>query len=402
MQTPQETKINLPKDFLFGAASAAHQVEGNNTNSDWWEYEQMGRLPRSGKAADHYNRFEEDFKIAKSVGLTAMRISLEWSRIEPEEGKWAVSEIEHYKKVLRKLKELGLKRMVTLHHYTLPQWVMDRGGFETKQGVEAFARFSWFIAQNLGAEIDFWITINEPELYALMAYQRGIFPPFKKNNLSAFKVLKNLIRAHKSSYKAIKEARPEALISIAKNSAFYEPYRKDNFLDRVVAFISNKLGNHYFLDKIKHQMDFIGLNYYFYRSLKFDFKTGYQVMNSQELPKSDMGWQTYPEGIYYLLKDYKKYKKPIYITENGIANAADDMRSDFIRQHLYWIGKAMDFGIEVKGYFYWSLTDTFEWENGFDPKFGLVEVNFETMERKIRKSAYTFEELRKVREKEKA
>lgn len=362
----------------------------------------MGRLPRSGKAADHYNRFEEDFKIAKSVGLTAMRISLEWSRIEPEEGKWAVSEIEHYKKVLRKLKELGLKRMVTLHHYTLPQWVMDRGGFETKQGVEAFARFSWFIAQNLGAEIDFWITINEPELYALMAYQRGIFPPFKKNNLSAFKVLKNLIRAHKSSYKAIKEARPEALISIAKNSAFYEPYRKDNFLDRVVAFISNKLGNHYFLDKIKHQMDFIGLNYYFYRSLKFDFKTGYQVMNSQELPKSDMGWQTYPEGIYYLLKDYKKYKKPIYITENGIANAADDMRSDFIRQHLYWIGKAMDFGIEVKGYFYWSLTDTFEWENGFDPKFGLVEVNFETMERKIRKSAYTFEELRKVREKEKA
>lgn len=397
---PIETKISLPKDFLFGAASAAHQVEGNNTNSDWWEYEQMGRLPKSGVAADHYNRFEEDFKIAKQLGLNAMRISIEWSRIEPEEGKWAVSEIEHYKKVLRKLKELGLKRMVTLHHYTLPKWVMDQGGFETKQGVEAFARFCWFVAQNLGAEIDLWITINEPELYALMAYQRGIFPPFKKSNLSAFKVLRNLIKAHKSAYKAIKEVRPQALISIAKNSAYYEPYRHDNFWDRLTAAISNKLGNHYFLDKIKHQLDFIGLNYYFYRSLKFDYKKGYQVMNREELPRSDMGWQTYPEGIYYLLKDYKKYKKPVYITENGIANAADDMRKDFIRQHLYWISKALDFGVDVKGYFYWSLTDTFEWESGFNPKFGLVEVNFETQERKIRKSAYAFEELRKVGEKE--
>lgn len=402
MSTNQETKIELPKGFLLGAASAAHQVEGNNSHNDWWEYEQMGRLPKSGIAADHYNRYAEDFVKAKSLGLNSMRISVEWSRIEPQEGKWAIAEIEHYKKVLRKLKELGMTRMVTLHHFTLPQWLANQGGFETKHGIQAFARFAWFVASNLGSEVDLWVTLNEPEGFAAACYNRGVFPPFKKNNMLMIRVLENLILAHKSAYKAIKTVIPSAKIGIAKNCAFYEPYRKDNILDRLAVWASNRFGNHYFLEKISKQTDFIGLNYYFYRKIKFDlaglremnmFRVKGQLSLLPDMSRSDMGWPIYPEGIYYLLRQYRRYHKPIYITENGVANARDDIRRDFIKSHLHWMAKAIEFGVDVKGYFYWSLTDTYEWEDGYHPKFGLIEVDFSTQQRRVRESTKVFKEI---------
>lgn len=397
-----ETKLQLPSGFLFGAASSAHQVEGDNFNSDWWMYEQQGKLPKSGKAADHYNRYEEDLSIAKQIGLNAMRISIEWSRIEPVEGKWDRIGIEHYRKVLQKMKELGLVRMVTLHHFTLPQWLAEKGGFSKASGVEAFGRFAWFVAQNLGTEIDLWVTINEPEIYASLGYKMGIWPPFKKNTFEMIRIIKNLIKAHKSAFAAIKQTLPEAKIGVAKNSTYLEAYR-NNFADKLLVSIARRISNHYFLEKIRKEMDFIGINYYFYERLKFDWKKGYRAMNhnfdykpeldSDEKPRSEMGWRTYPEGLYYLLRDFKKYRKPIYITENGIANARDDMRKDFILQHLASVKKAVDEGVDARGYFYWSLTDTYEWQDGFGPKFGLVEVNFEAQERKVRPSAGIFKEL---------
>lgn len=387
-----EIKIQLSKGFLFGAASAAHQVEGNNVNSDWWQAEIEGRVPKSGLAADHYNRYEEDFNIAKQIGLNAMRISIEWSRIEPSEGKWNSAATEHYKKVLIKLREMGFIRMVTLHHFTLPLWLAKKGGFQTKQGVEAFARFAWFVAQNLGKEIDLWVTINEPEVYVLNSYGVGKWPPFKKNKLTAIKVFKNLVSAHKAAYSSIKMACPASRIGFAKNNTYYEPFRSKNILDKVLVKIFDYFGNHYFLDKLNHHFDFIGLNYYFYNVLQFSFKHGFIVKNSDG-PKSDMGWRTYPKGIYYLLKDLKKYKKTIYITENGIANARDDMRRDFILEHLYWIQVAIARGVDVRGYFYWALTDNYEWADGFGPLFGLVEINYQTQARKIRDSANVFKEI---------
>lgn len=384
-----ETKITLPKGFFLGAASSAHQIEGNNTNSDWWAFEQQGRLPKSGIATDHYHRFEEDFLLAKQIGLNAMRISIEWSRIEPVEGKWNIEAIDHYKKVLRKLKELGMARMVTLHHFTLPQWLAKQGGFESKYAIQAFARYSWFIAANLGLDIDLWITINEPEVYNFMGYKLGVWPPFKKSNLKIWQVIKNLLAAHKAAYKAIHEVLPAALVGIAKNNVYYEPFRKDNIWDKAVVFFAKYLGNYYILDRIKNQLDFVGLNYYFYHSLKFDLKKFYREMNL-EGPRSDMGWRTYPKGLFHLLLDLKKYNKPMFITENGIANARDDMRERFIREHLFWIQKARETGAEVRGYFYWSLTDTYEWHDGFNPKFGLIEVDFQTQRRRIRDSAKVF------------
>jgi beta-glucosidase len=389
--TQTDTKLALPAGFLLGAASAAHQVEGHNIHSDWWHEEQLGKLIKSGDAADHYNRYDEDFAIAKDIGLNAMRISIEWSRIEPIEGQWDKVAIEHYRKVLLKLKELGLTRVVTLHHFTLPQWLAEKHGFETFHGTEAFARFAWFVASNLGDEVDYWVTINEPEIYSGLGFNRGIWPPFKKSLILMLKVYHNLMEAHKAANEAIKKARPNAKVGLAKNNVSYEPARKRNILDRILAGIYNYFGNEYFLNRVKKDLDFIGLNYYFSHDMKMTW-LGPKIAN-RELPKSDMGWQTYPRGLYLLLSKLKKYKKPILVTENGIANARDDMRQDFIRQHLQSVSQAIAEGANVQSYFYWSLTDTYEWEHGYDPKFGLVEVNFDTQKRRVRDSAKVFKNI---------
>lgn len=387
-----QAQLNIPADFLLGAAISAHQVEGNNLNSDWWHFEKQGKVPPSGSACDHYNRFEEDFQMAKDMGLGAVRISIEWARIEPVENKWDRVAIEHYRKVLKKMKQLGLVRMVTLHHFTLPLWLSEKGGFEHRGGVGAFARFAWFVAHNLGEEIDLWCTINEPEVFAQQGYLKGVWPPFKKYRiLQAFQVYRNLAKAHVAAYDAVKGVLPGAQVGIVKNNVYYEP--AGGFFDRLICTAADYLGNQWFLNKIRKQTDFIGLNYYFTRVLKLGF--GIKTVNSPDRPKSDMGWQTYPKGIYHVLSGLKKYRKPVYVTENGIANARDDMRKDYIRQHLVWALKARQEGLDLRGYFYWSLMDNYEWADGFGPRFGLAEVNFETQERKVRPSAGIFKEMKR-------
>jgi len=401
-QAIEETKTRFPKGFLIGASSAAHQCEGDNFNSDWWHEEQLGKLPKTGKAADHYNRFGEDFKLAQEIGLNAVRISIEWARIEPVEGRWDSTAIEHYKKVLQSMKENGLTRVVTLWHWTLPQWFAEKGGFESKAGAEAFARYAWFVAQNLGREIDIWITLNEPEVYTNAAYRTGIKPPFKKSVLTMVKVVNNLILAHKAASKAIKEALGDVPIGIAKNCTYYEPATR-NPLDWLVTFFLDQIDNHYFLEKVMKQLDFIGLNYYFHDKIKFDLRKGFTEVNSNRVSgqlqlddqrnRSDLGWILYPEGIYHLLLKLKKYKKPIYITENGLADAADTRRYIYIKDTLAFVAKAMNEGADVKGYLHWALTDNYEWEKGFGPRFGLIEINYATQERKVRPSAIIFKEI---------
>lgn len=392
MAEQKPTSINLPNNFLLGAASSSHQVEGQNIHNDWWAQEQLGRLPKSGNAADHYQRYAEDFALAKSIGLNAMRISLEWSRIEPTEGKFDVAAIAHYQRVLQAMKAQGLTRMVTLHHFTLPEWLAKRGGFASRSSIHYFSRYAELVAKELGEEIDLWNTINEPEVFTYMSRLRGLWPPYGKNPLPALAVFNNLAAAHRQAYTFIKAVLPNAQISIAKNNVYNEPFRKGNLLDILAVKLNDWFSNYWFLDKIKNQLDFIGLNYYFYHAITLNSHG--IVQKNLAGPKSDMGWRTYPQGLYHLLLALQqRYGKPIYITENGIANARDDMRQDFIRQHLYWISEAIKQKVEVRGYFYWSLTDTYEWHDGFDPKFGLIEVNFATQQRRVRTSAEIFHEI---------
>lgn len=369
--------LEFPENFLWGTATSAYQVEGGIKNCDWSKWKD------AGLACDHYNRYEEDFDLAKNIlHNNAHRFSIEWSRIESEKGKWDLKEIEHYKKVLLALKRRNLKPFVTLHHFTNPQWLSEEGGWENKKVIEYFARYTEFVVKNLGEYVDFWTTINEPLIYIFQGYSLCTWPPGEKKFFKIFKVLSNMIKAHKASYKIIHKINRNAKVGFSTNNTFFEPYRKNSFLDKFSVLLARYFSNRYFLDKIKSELDFIGVNYYFYREIKFPAqpKKGHNTV-------TDLGWEIFPEGIYRVLKELKKYRKPIYITENGIADSEDKHCSQFIINHLKWVHKAIQEGVDVQGYFHWSLIDNFEWDKGFNPKFGLIEIDYKNFQRKPRHSA---------------
>lgn len=396
--------LKFPKGFLWGAATSAHQVEGSNAN-DWskwekgnaedlvkqaegrWQRWQQRKFPEmfqprnyiSGRACDHYHRFKEDFDIAKSLNHNAHRFSIEWSRIEPKEGKIDEKEIEHYRQVLLALKERQIEPFLTLYHWPLPNWLAESSGWLNPKAPYYFNRYVKIVSQHLFDLVNFWITVNEPNIYASNSYLKGVWPPQTKSILKYFKVLNSLVKAHQLAYKSLHLIDSKCRVGIAKNNIYF----------RNIPFASY-FWNKYFLNKIKDYQDFIGLNYYFFKSWP----------NIKNLPVSDMGWRICPKGIYCLLRDLRKYNKPIYITENGLADKRDEKRAKFIKRHLKWIHKAIRDGIDIKGYFYWSLLDNFEWDKGFWPRFGLVEVDClsggkagKTLKRKIRPSAYEYAKI---------
>jgi beta-glucosidase len=396
-------QFQFPAGFLWGAATSSHQVEGGNRN-DWTEWEaQSAKLkvesakfknwqdfilknyPNplqeenyiSGRACDHYHRFREDFDIAKSLGHNAHRFSIEWSRIEPEEGKFNEREIEHYREVISALRERGMEPFVTLWHWTLPLWVRDKGGVENKNFPKYFSSYVEKILYAFKDDVRFWITLNEPEIYTFDSYVKGVWPPQKRSLVSALRVIRNLVRSHKLAHEKIYAIAKDARVGIAKNNIYF---------DNLLAPFLNRVWNFWFLDKISSTQDFIGLNYYFRGR-------GYSLKKNEDKEVSDMGWESYPEGVYPVLKDLQKYNRPIYITENGIADARDEKRAQFIKDHLRRVVKAMQEGVDVRGYFYWSLLDNFEWDKGFWPRFGLVEVDYKTLERKIRPSAWAYRRI---------
>ncbi|MDD5033004.1 MAG: glycoside hydrolase family 1 protein [Candidatus Pacebacteria bacterium] len=405
-------KLKFPEKFFWGAATSAHQVEGG-CNNDWskWEKENAARLAErakthwqkwqqerfpemfkpenyiSGKACDHYNRFCEDFDIALSLGQNAHRFSIEWSRIEPEEGKFDEKEIKHYQKIISALRERGIEPFITINHWTLPLWFEDVGGWEHDDAVFHFSEFVGYLARNL-KDVKFWIVFNEPWIYISHSYIRGKWPPAKKSWISVFRVLRVLIRSHKISFDIIKSVSPQAKVGIAENNVYFEGWR-------LIQQAANYFVNNYFLKKIKNHLDFIGLNYYFHNKIK-----GFRFNKNDNEFITDMGWEIYPEGIYHVLKDLRDYDKPIYITENGLADSRDIERTKFIKDHLYWTHKAIEEGVDVRGYFYWSLLDNFEWDKGFWPRFGLVEIDYlprgkagQALERRVRKSALEYAEI---------
>ena len=410
--------LKFPKGFLWGAATSAHQVEGNNHNQ-WTEWElknskiksQNAKLKKwpdfilegypnplqeenyiSGRACGHYNRYEEDFDIAKSLGHNAHRFSIEWSRIEPEEGKFNEKEIEHYRDVIRALRARNLEPFVTLWHWTMPVWFARKGGFEKNGNIKYFVRFCEYVTKEFKDDVTFWITLNEPEIYTTSSYLKGVWPPQKKNLISYLLVIKNLIKVHRESYRIIKKIEPSAQIGIAKNNIYFEAYQ-----NKINNWILKKFidwwWNFYFLNRIKNCQDFIGLNHYFHNRIK-NLKFG----QNENKKVSDMGWELHPEAIYYVLKDLKKYNKPVYITENGLADTKDENREWFIKESLKNIHKSISEGVDVRGYFYWSLLDNFEWDKGFWPRFGLVEIDYKTLKRKPRPSSKIYGEIVKREE----
>ncbi|MFZ2187582.1 MAG: glycoside hydrolase family 1 protein [Candidatus Moraniibacteriota bacterium] len=409
------TTLKFPEKFYWGAATSAHQVEGNNHN-DWseWEKQNAARLAQesagkfghlahwerlkpqaenpqnyiSGLTCDHYHRFREDFDIAQSLHQNAHRFSVEWSRIEPEEGQFNEEAIEHYRTVISALRERGIEPFVTLWHWTNPLWLAEKGGPETKEFAVFFERYVRFVVTRLRGQVKFWVTLNEPTSVIGAAYVAGTWPPQKKSLLAAYRVFHTLAAAHKRAYHAIHAIDNEAQVGFANVLQSFVPYRKKFFIDSLSVHIARFLTDKYMLRLTRGHHDFLTAQYYFHTRLKFITRT-----HNVDHPESDLGWEIYPEGLYHILKWLEKFHLPIYITENGLADAPDEKRTAFIREHLRWVHRAIEEGADVRGYFYWSLLDNFEWDKGFWPRFGLVAIDYPTQKRTVRQSALAYAKI---------
>ena len=396
----------FPDGFYWGAATAAYQVEGGIENTDWAKAAREGKVPVAGRSSDHYHRYEEDFDIAKSIGHNAHRFSVEWARIEPEEGTFDEKEIEHYRDVLKALHARGITPFITLWHFTLPLWFSESGGFERKDAPEIFARYCAYVVEQLGDLCEHFSTMNEPIVYATDGYLRGTWPPFKRFRLTDhvkltnsgksyepnpekgvrplftyLKVCKQLTRAHNGAYDAIKEVSPNTEVSIVKHVILFES--NWNPINKIVAYLANWQWTYRFMRRVYKKCDQIGLNYYFYR----------QFGDTMTYKKTDMDWDFYPEGIYGALKMLSRYKKPLFVSEAGLADADDSDRAEYITKQVEATWRAIQDGVDVRGHMYWSLLDNYEWALGYEKRFGLVEINYETLERTIRPSAYVYKKI---------
>jgi len=411
MTDNSDRKHSFPKRFLWGAATAAHQVEGGNHNQ-WtiWElenakakaaqasfiydhYDSWDRISSeakrpqnyvSGVAADHYNRYEEDFDLLQKMHMNAYRFSVEWSRIEPEEGTWDAQAVMHYRDQLLSLKKRDIEPMVTLFHFTLPVWFANKGGFAKRSNVKYFTRFAHRIVSELGSGVRLIITINEPEVYVMQSYLTQDWPPAERNRLKALWVYNNLAYAHRQAAKAIHGLSRRYKVSIAKHSAYF--YAGDDaWLSRMSAGIAQYIADDYFLKKVIRHCDFLGVNYY--RTFRI---YGYRVHESEE-KVNDLHWHMGPADIQYALERLNtKYNKTIILTENGLADGRDQDRKWWITQTILGMQKAMENGVKIEGYFHWSLTDNFEWAFGMWPRFGLAAIDYSTGQRTLRPSARWF------------
>lgn len=394
----------------MGVSTSSHQVEGNNLNN-WteWEKQNANKLAQKAKsryaylennpfikeqtnplnylsryATNHYENAVSDLDLIKDLGLNSYRFSIEWSRIEPEKGRFNMKELNFYKNLLVECKKRKITPFLTLWHWTEPLWVEAEEGITSKNFPDYFENFTKKVVGHLKGDVDFIITINEPTVISGMSFLTGEWPPSKRNVKKYRLALNNLAKAHKKSYKAIKEIDGSINVGIAHHIVALET----NFLLlKPVIFALDYLQNKRFLRKVRGFEDFIGVNHYF-KNLQYNKR-----IKSKEIKKSDLGWNLDPDSIYSVLKSLKRYNLPIYITESGLADKFDNYRSWYIEENVKAIEKALKEGIDVRGYFHWSLLDNFEWSHGFWPRFGLFEVDYKTFKRIPRKSAYFYKRI---------
>ena len=406
---PKNPQRPFPPDFLWGASLSAHQAEGG-THNQWsvWELENAKSLavqaeykntwmPRwgafkktatrsenyvSGRGADHYNRYVEDFDLLKRMNMNALRFSIEWSRIQPNsERDWDHEAVAHYREYIRELKIRGIAPVVTLWHFTHPVWFESKGGFAQYNNIKYFVKFADRIMRELGSEIRYVVTINEPDSFAFNSYHSAEWPPQKQSWIATMETYRNLLIAHNMVYGKLKKHRRPYLVGMSKLYSHYYP-ADSAFLTRLGIWVRRFMTDNIPIYRVKHRLDFVGVNYYF-----ADRMRGNSIDNPNKR-LSDLGWDMQPRYIEYVLRRlHKKYKRPILITENGLADAADTDRRWWLEQTLPALARARADGVELVGYLHWSLIDNFEWAYGFWPRFGLVKVDYKTGRRTLRKSA---------------
>jgi beta-glucosidase len=413
--------VVFPRGFLFGTATSAHQIEGGNSNNDWWDFEnQPGTIKNgdhSGTAADAWNRIPGDIALMKSIGANAYRFSIEWSRLEPQEGTYDQAAFDHYQNELRQLHAAGITPMVTLLHFTLPKWLAARGGLLAPDFPERFAAFTHQAATRLGSQATLWCTINEPNVQMYNGYIEGIWPPGEHSKEHAVQAFAALLRGHAAAAGVLHRELPGAQVGVAQHLIDFEPLSRLNLIDWYAAISAGDAFNWAFYDSIAAgrilfhatgfpsldeplaslagSTDYFGMNYYRRVLVGMDLSSPSLIKYVPGPgPPTDLGWEIHPEGLLQLLRaSYSRYKLPIYITENGLANGNGAARVTFLDDHLYAVAMALQEGIPVKGYCHWSLLDNFEWAEGFAPRFGLYQVDYATETRKEGLGAAEFRRL---------
>lgn len=405
--------LKFPANFLWGTTTAAHQVEGGNTHNDWWRWEQQEGHIKNGASSEvacgWWQNTEADLDRMAEMGQNTHRLSLEWSRIEPREGQWEEAAIERYRELLTGLRERGIEPLVTLHHFSNPQWFVDQGGWENKElALSRFRRYVEKAVSALGDLADLWCTFNEPNNYVLMGWLWGRWPPGKFDFGRAMGVLRTLLQTHAAVYHLIHELRPEARVGLSSHFVIFDPANSRSLLDRRAARWQDTMFNQttlmalsqgrlplrtrrLLIRGVKGTFDWLGINYYYRRRVAFDVRqtnalfSRLVVPEGADAPVPGMG-ETYARGLSRLARRLATLGKPIYITENGVHDLTDERRPHFILTHLHQLWHAIQVNSPVRGYFYHTLVDSFEWDYGYSLRFGLIKLDPKTGERTMRRS----------------
>ncbi|MBN1483874.1 MAG: glycoside hydrolase family 1 protein [Chloroflexia bacterium] len=409
--------LAFPPGFQWGVAVAAHQVEGGNRNNDWWAWEQQpGRIhqgQRSGRACNWWEEAEADLDRAAGLHLNSLRLSVEWSRIEPQPGHFEQRALQRYQQILQGLQQRGLEPMVTLHHFSSPLWLAEQGGWENPETIDRFARFVGHTVEALKPHCRCWCTINEPNVYGYMGYLEGVFPPGKSDPAAGMRVIRHLLQGHAAAYRQIHDLQPEARVGLAHNMRILDPARPDAPLDRWAARLLDHVYNQAILNSLTsgrwspplgwgpvpglaQTLDWIGLNYYTRDLVAFDPGQPLCVrrFHAEGAELLDGGYgEFYPLGLYRCLLRLAELGLPMYVSENGLPDDNDDQRPRYILAHLVQLWRAIQQGCAVRGYYHWTLADNFEWAEGWKLRFGLIELDPKSQERRPRPSAALYGQI---------
>ncbi len=391
--------ISFPDGFLWGTATAAHQIEGGNVNSDWWAFEHAAGTPcvePSGDACDSWHRWPEDLDLVSSFGLGAYRFSVEWCRVEPEPGEWSPAALDHYRRLAAGCRDRGLVPVVTMNHFTLPRWLASDGGWEAKGAPQRFARYCERVIAVLGDLAGWVCTLNEPNIVAAMGYRFGVFPPGLVDPARRAAVTAALVAAHRAGVEALRSGPGDPLVGMTLSMTDYQALPGGEArMERVRRSMEDV-----FLEALEGD-DFLGVQTYSRARIGPEGTLGAEA----GVPVTQMGYERWPEAIGATLRraaevtasqasaSQASASLPLVVTENGISTEDDSERAAFIEAALASVAGCIADGVDVRGYFYWSLLDNFEWVLGYGPKFGLVEVDRETFERKPKASAALFGSL---------
>ena len=412
--------LKFPDNFRWGVASASHQNEGNNHNNDFWQWERIpGHIvdgSTSGLACDWWNRAEEDFARAAEMGINSLRLSLEWSRLEPQPGVWDTAAFDRYRAMLDALHQLDIEPMLTLHHFSNPIWLAQIGGWANNRVVAHFEKYADKVVAAMGERCRLWCTINEPTIYGVFSHLFGKWFPGSKSILKFMRVSRNQVAAHAAAYHAIHKQQPQAQVGPAKHMAGFVAGNPESIGARWSARLHDTIFNWRFIEAVssgklfypitlfphnyapaRNSCDYLGLNYYGRHLLQFS-PARPQTLFARPLPAdAKIAWpqpwtdrEIYPAGIYEFIKRMSKVKNEIYITENGMADSDDSIRPAFLLTHLAALHRAITEGVNVRGYYHWTLVDNYEWVEGWTTRFGLIALDPQSQQRTRRRSAQLY------------